>query len=106
LLTPYWTVLLISMVLLIARAAVELVPPLFQKAVVDEVITSRNLTYIGVLIACLVGVYALQQLISIGDNYIRHSLGEKFIFDLRVRLYAYLQRMSLSFFERTSTGHQ
>jgi ABC-type multidrug transport system fused ATPase/permease subunit len=104
LLTPYWTVLLISMVLLIARAAVELVPPLFQKAVVDEVITSRNLTYIGVLIACLVGVYALQQLISIGDNYIRHSLGEKFIFDLRVRLYAYLQRMSLSFFERTSTG--
>jgi len=31
-------------------------------------------------------------------------LGEKFIFDFRVRLYAYLQKMSLSFFERTSTG--
>jgi ABC-type multidrug transport system fused ATPase/permease subunit len=104
LLTPYWTVLLFSVVLLIARAAIELVPPLFQKAVVDEVLTSRNLTYIVVLTGCLVGIYALQQLISIGDNYIRHALGEKFIFDLRIRLYAYLQRMSLSFFERTSTG--
>jgi ABC-type multidrug transport system fused ATPase/permease subunit len=104
LLTPYWNVLLISAVLLIGRAALELVPPLFQKAIVDEIVTSRHLAYIGVLIACLVGVYALQQLVSIGDNYIRHALGEKFIFDLRVRLYAYLQRMSLSFFERTSTG--
>jgi ABC-type multidrug transport system fused ATPase/permease subunit len=57
-----------------------------------------------VLIAALVGAYALSQLAQIGDNYIRHALGEKFIFDLRVRLYAYLQKMSLSFFERTSTG--
>jgi len=56
------------------------------------------------MIAALVGVYALGQLVQIGDNYIRHALGEKFIFDLRVRLYAYLQKMSLSFFERTSTG--
>ncbi len=104
LLTPYRGVLLISALLLIVRAALELIPPLFQKAIIDEVITSRHLKYIGVLIACLVGIYALQQLVSVGDNYIRHALGEKFIFDLRVRLYGYLQRMSLAFFERTSTG--
>ncbi len=104
LLTPYWGALLFSVLLLIVRAALELVPPLFQKAIIDEVVTSRHLRYIGVLIACLVGIYALQQLVSVGDNYIRHALGEKFIFDLRVRLYSYLQRMSLAFFERTSTG--
>ena len=34
----------------------------------------------------------------------RHALGERFIFDLRVRLYDYLQRLSLSFFGGTSTG--
>jgi ABC-type multidrug transport system fused ATPase/permease subunit len=104
LLTPYWGALLISALLLIVRAALELVPPLFQKAIIDEAVSSRHLRYIGVLIACLVGIYALQQLVSVGDNYIRHALGEKFIFDLRVRLYSYLQRMSLAFFERTSTG--
>ena len=104
LLTPYWGALLISALLLVVRAALELVPPLFQKVIIDEVLTSRHLKYIGVLVACLVGIYALQQLVSVGDNYIRHALGEKFIFDLRVRLYSYLQRMSLAFFERTSTG--
>jgi len=104
LLTPYWKTLILSATLLIGRAGLELVPPLFQKEIIDEVITAANLKYLGVLIAALVGAYALGQLVNIGDNYVRHSLGEKFIFDLRVRLYAYLQKMSLSFFERTSTG--
>jgi ABC-type multidrug transport system fused ATPase/permease subunit len=59
---------------------------------------------LGVLIGGLVGVYALIQAVNSGDSYVRHALGQRFIFDLRVRLYAYLQRLSLSFFERTSTG--
>jgi len=104
LLTPYWKTLILSVFLLIGRAGLELVPPLFHKEIIDGVITAFNLKYLGVLIAALVGTYALSQLVQIGDNYIRHALGEKFIFDLRVRLYAYLQKMSLSFFERTSTG--
>jgi ABC-type multidrug transport system fused ATPase/permease subunit len=104
LLTPYWKTIIFSALLLVGRAGLELVPPLFQKEIIDEIITARNLKYLGVMITALIGVYALNQLIQIGDNYVRHALGEKFIFDLRVRLYAYLQKMSLSFFERTSTG--
>ena len=104
LLTPYWKTIIISALFLVGRAGLELVPPLFQKEIIDEVITARNLTYLGAMITALVGIYALNQLVQIGDNYVRHALGEKFIFDLRVRLYAYLQKMSLSFFERTSTG--
>ena len=104
LLSPYWKTIIISALLLIGRAGLELVPPLFQKEIIDEIIGDRNLAYLGIVITALVGVYALNQLVQIGDNYVRHSLGERFIFDLRVRLYAYLQKMSLSFFERTSTG--
>ena len=104
LLSPYWKTIIISALLLVGRAGLELVPPLFQREIIDEIITARNLKYLGLMITALIGVYALNQLVQIGDNYVRHALGEKFIFDLRVRLYAYLQKMSLSFFERTSTG--
>jgi ABC-type multidrug transport system fused ATPase/permease subunit len=103
-LTPYWKTLVISSVLLLGRAGIELAPPLFQRAIVDEVIGARDLARLGLFIGSLVGVYALQQGVDAGDMFIRHALGEKFILDLRVRLYAYLQRLSLSFFERTSTG--
>jgi ABC-type multidrug transport system fused ATPase/permease subunit len=103
-LTPYWKTLLISALLLLGRAGLELAPPLFQRAIVDEIIGLRDLSRLGLFVGLLVGVYALQQGVDAGDLYIRHALGEKFIFDLRVRLYAYLQRLSLTFFERTSTG--
>ncbi len=103
-LTPYWKTLLVSAILLLSRAGVELVPPLFQKTIVDEVIGNSDLSRLGLLVGSLVGVYGLQQLINAADMFIRHALGEKFILDLRVHIYAYLQRLSLSFFERTSTG--
>ncbi|HFD40780.1 MAG TPA: ABC transporter ATP-binding protein, partial [Anaerolineae bacterium] len=103
-LTPYWKTLLLSAVLLIGRAGMELVPPLFQRAIVDGVIGEGDLTRLGPLVAGLVVVYAVQQGVNAADMFIRHALGERFILDLRVRIYAYLQRLSLSFFERTSTG--
>jgi len=103
-LTPYWKQLILTAILLILLTVLELLPPLFQKQIVDEVIGTSDLGRLGVLIASLVGVYALIQVANSGDLYVRHALGERFIFDLRVRLYAYLQRLSLSFFERTSTG--
>jgi len=103
-LTPYWHTLSLSGVLLLGRAGLELVPPLFHRAIVDEAIGARDLSRLGVLLGSLVGVYALVELINVGDSYIRHALGARFILDLRVHLYAYLQRLSLSFFERTSTG--
>ena len=46
-LTPYWKALLVSAVLLLGRASLELVPPLFQKAIVDEVIGQSDLSLLG-----------------------------------------------------------
>ena len=77
LLSPYWKTIIISAVLLVGRAGLELVPPLFQKSIVDEVITARDLSYLAVLIFGLIGAYILHQVVQIGDNYLRHTLGEK-----------------------------
>jgi subfamily B ATP-binding cassette protein MsbA len=90
--------------MLLGQTVLELVPPLVQRTIVDEVIGGRDLRRLGGLVAALVVVYALRQLVRSVDLYLRHSLGERFILDLRVHVYAYLQRLSLSFFERTSTG--
>jgi subfamily B ATP-binding cassette protein MsbA len=103
-LTPYWKTLLLSAILLLVRAGIELIPPLFQRQIVDEVIVASDLSRLALLIGLLVAVYGVQQLANAADMFIRHALGERFILDLRVRIYEYLQRLSLSFFDRTSTG--
>ncbi len=101
---PYWKTLLATSVLLTLHTGLNLLPPLFHREIVDQVIGARDLSRLGTLIAGLVGVYVFLQFADFGDMYVRHALGARFIFELRVRIYAHLQRLSLSFFERTSTG--
>ena len=101
---PYWKPLIVTSILVLVHTGLSLLPPLFQREIVDQVIGARDVSRLGVIIATLIGIQALLQLVDFGDLYVRHALGERFIFDLRVRMYAHLQRLSLSFFERTSTG--
>jgi len=101
---PYWKTLTVICILLIFQTGLSLLPPLFQREIVDQVIGGRDLSRLGIMVVAMIGVYALLGLLEFGDQYLRHSLGERFLFDLRVRIYDYLQRLSLSFFERTSTG--
>jgi ABC-type multidrug transport system fused ATPase/permease subunit len=103
-LVPYWKILLLSAFVILIRTVLDLLPPLFQKEIIDGVIGAEDLANLGMLIGLLVLTYALQQVFNAADLFMRHALGERFILDLRVHLYAYLERLSLSFFERTSTG--
>ena len=66
-LTPYWKQLIFTATLLILLTVFGLLPPLFQKQIIDEVIGTRDLSRLGVLIAGLVGVHALIQAANSGD---------------------------------------
>ena len=101
---PYWKTLIIVSILLLLRTAANLVPPLLQRQVIDHVIGKRDLSQLTILIVTLIVIHALSRVVDFGDLYLRHVVGERFIFDLRVRIYDHLQRLSLSFFESTSTG--
>jgi ABC-type multidrug transport system fused ATPase/permease subunit len=101
---PYWKVLAAVSLLLLLHTGLNLLPPLVQKRVVDQVISERDLSGLPLVIAALVGIHALSQAVNFGDMYLRHAVGERFIFDLRVHIYDHLQRLSLAFYEDTSTG--
>ena len=101
---PYWKRLVAVSVLLLLNTGLNLLPPLFQREIIDQVIATGDLSRLAKMVVALVGVYVLLWFTDVGDQYTRHVLGARFIFDLRTSIYAYLQRLSLSFFERTSTG--
>ena len=101
---PYWKPLVLTVILLLLETALSLLPPLFQRTIVDDVLASADLRRLVGLIGLLMAIYLILQGITAGEQYLRHALGARFILDLRVRLYAHLQRLSLSFYEQTSTG--
>jgi ABC-type multidrug transport system fused ATPase/permease subunit len=101
---PYWKALTVTSVLILIGTGLSLIPPLLQGAVVDEVVGAQDLQRVAMLIGALILVYVGITLTEIGDQYIRHTVGERFLFDLRIKLYDHLQRLSLAFYDRTSTG--
>jgi ABC-type multidrug transport system fused ATPase/permease subunit len=101
---PYWKMLVIIGVVMLVSTGLQLLPPLVQREIIDRVVERGLLGQLLRLVLILIGVYALQQLASFGESYLRHVLGARFIFDLRVRIYQHLQRLSLAFYEQTSTG--
>lgn len=103
-LRAYWRWVVVSIVCLLFLTILNLLPPLFQREIIDEVVGNRLLDRLPMLILGLVGVYALTRLLNFGEQYLRHVLGERFILDFRVLLYDYLQRLSISFFEDQQTG--
>ena len=101
---PYWQALVGVSVILLTRTGLTLLPPLIQRRVVDQVIADNDLSRLAILIGALIIIHALSQLVNFGDLYLRHAIGARFIFDLRVRIYEHLQQLSLAFYEGTSTG--
>jgi len=103
-LRPYALTLIITSIIILLNTGINLLPPLFQRAIIDDVIGARQLDRLLPLVVGLIIVYALSAVTEFGDQYLRHTIGERFLYDLRVRIYGHLQRLSLAFFERTSTG--
>jgi ABC-type multidrug transport system fused ATPase/permease subunit len=103
-LRPYWRGLGIATFLILFKTLIGLLPPLFQRSIIDNVIGQKQLQLLLPLLGGLLIVYLFTMFADFGDQYLRHTIGERILFDLRVRLYDHLQRLSLSFFERTSTG--
>ncbi len=103
-LRPYWRGLTVTTLFILAQTALNLAPPLFQREIVDGVIGAGQVGRLLPLILGMTAIYALSGLTEFGDQYLRHTIGERILYDLRVRIYDHLQRLSLAFFERTSTG--
>ena len=101
---PYRARTIGAIVSLLAFTLVALAPPLLAKLAVDEGIKSGDLT----TLAWIVGAFVATGLVTFGlsalQTYLTGWVGERALADLRSRLFAHLQRLSLGYFERNRTG--
>ncbi|WP_181783506.1 ABC transporter ATP-binding protein, partial [Pseudonocardia pini] len=74
------------------------------KVLVDDVLTPRNFDAFSTVAALFVGIMVLGGILSFADDYLCTWVGERFVLDLRDRLFAHMHRMSPGFFERRPVG--
>lgn len=103
---PYLPLLLLSMVLVLVINAAVLIKPYIIKHVIDSYITKgindrSALWTMGIIYFVLVVIGAV---FTYAQSYILTYVGQKIMFNIRNSLFTHIQNMSMSFFDRNSTG--
>jgi ATP-binding cassette subfamily B protein/subfamily B ATP-binding cassette protein MsbA len=74
------------------------------KILVDDVLTPHDYRLFPAVAAAYLGITLLEGLLNFTDQYMSAWVGERFVLDLRVRLFAHMQRLSLGYFENNQLG--
>lgn len=101
---PYLKRLSVAIVCIIMAASANLYVPWIIKDVIDDVLTSRNMTMLNLIAGGIVIVFLLRGIFYYGQTYLMSFIGQKVIIDIREAVYRHLQNLSLSYFEKRQTG--
>ena len=101
---PYRGTISLFLGAIVAAALIDLVPPFAFRTILNDAIPQKDRSLITVL-AIVVVVAALASAgLAIVQRWCSARIGEGLIYDLRVALFAKVQRMPIAFFTRTQTG--
>jgi len=103
-LRPYLNVLFLTLALVIAAAMLNAVGPLIVREAVDGQIQQRRDDRLGELVLLYLGVLGAVFVLSFGQAVLMTYIGQRAMMDLRLQLFAHLQRMSIAFFDRNPVG--
>ena len=104
LLVPYRRFLVIVAVLTVLMGIIATLPPMITRALIDKVFTERRTNLFLLLGVCQVAVWLIYLDIALIQGYICVWLGQRFVLDIRNKLYSHLLNLSLRFFSKNSAG--
>jgi ABC-type multidrug transport system fused ATPase/permease subunit len=101
---PYRARTALAIVTLIGFTLVALLPPYLAKLAVDDGIADGDLGALTVVVVAFVAAGIAAFALSGAQTYFTGWVGERALADLRIQLFAHLQRLSLGYYERNRTG--
>jgi subfamily B ATP-binding cassette protein MsbA len=104
LVTPYRGRVLLAFGLAALTCLLNLPTPLLVQGLVDRVAAGSGPAALPLFAAALLAVFALQAGVQVAGARVTGRVGLEVVRDLRHRLYARLQRVGLSYYDRTPAG--
>jgi ABC-type multidrug transport system fused ATPase/permease subunit len=89
---PYRRRIAFGLLLLLIVPAIDTIEIYLFKLVVDDVLVPRDVAALLPIAAAYLGLALFGALASFGDEYISTWVGERFLLDLRAKLYAHIQQ--------------
>src|SRR3984893_9138340 len=103
-LRPYWRQVALSFAAIIVGAAAQLAQPYLMKVAIDRYIATRQLAPLDRLAALYFVILIVALVADSLQWWTVQVSGEQLMFDLRMELYAHLQRLDLKYYDRNPVG--
>jgi ATP-binding cassette subfamily B protein len=104
LLSPYRWRVLAMFASLVAATAAALAPAPLAKLAIDDGIKRHDVATLDWVVAAFMASAVLYAIASYAQTYLVGWVGQRALQDLRVRLFAHLQRLSIGFYSRNRAG--
>ncbi|MBI4277522.1 MAG: ABC transporter ATP-binding protein, partial [Armatimonadetes bacterium] len=103
-LRPYRRSVLAAVALLLLASVSDLAGPYLFKVAIDRYIAAGQLAGLGRLAAVYLAVLLLHAVFRYAQSVLMQVVGQRAMYDLRMELFAHVERLSLSFFTRHPVG--
>jgi ATP-binding cassette subfamily B protein len=104
LLRPYRSRVLLTIVAMLVATAAGLAPPYLAGQAIDAGIVTGDTSALTLIVVAFLAVAVLYAIASYAQTYLVGWVGTRALQDLRERVFAHLQSMSIGFFTRRSPG--
>ena len=101
---PYWSHLGGMLATILISTGLSLISPLIFRNLIDHVLPSKDMSGLLMFSLALLFLPVINGVVGVIQRRLNSTIGEGVIYDLRVALFAKLQRMSLRFFTNTKIG--
>jgi ATP-binding cassette, subfamily B, multidrug efflux pump len=103
-LRPYWRYVAVALVTIVVGGAASLAQPYLIKIAIDRYIAHGQLSGFDRLALVFLAVLLLSFASEFTQTWVLQYTGQRIMFDLRMHIYAHLQRLDLRYYDRNPVG--
>jgi len=101
---PYKKYVILAILFTTLVSALGPLRPYLTKIAIDDKIANKDYHGLFIIVSLLFGALIFQAVIQYFLTYYTQYMGQKIIYDLRVKVFAHVQKLSLKYFDKTPVG--
>jgi len=103
-LRPYWKLLAVSFSFLLLHTATQLLGPYLTKVAIDRYVAHQDVAGLDHIALAYLGVALLGFIFLFVQTYTTEYTGQRAMHDLRMEIFAHLQKQDMAYFDRNPVG--
>lgn len=104
-LKPYWKKGVIAFFFMLLAVGLQLPMPFLTKYLIDKVLVLKSFKILNIIGLVLVGVLFVRAASTFIESFLLTTFRGRVLFDIRLKLFEHIQKLSLSFFRKKETGY-